>query len=189
MMNLMTPIFVDSLACDPAFVLKIQHQFDEDSWMHQYEKGEAQEQYYQEYNEVSLVLEDLNIKDASELHIFPEISTALAPKEQRKSMFHNFQKNLICLLKRTINIKRKELISLPYGPEAYNLWRWFMDDGQNCKRSLQIVFGVREKKKQQLLREVALKTPKFQKSLSKYGIKELEESQRLLREMVHQKVK
>lgn len=66
-------------------------------------------------------------------------------KRLNRSLFHNFQKNLICLLKKTIKIKRKDLVALPFGVGAYNLWKWFREESLNCKKSLYITFGVKAK--------------------------------------------
>lgn len=59
-----------------------------------------------------------------------------------KSIFHNLQKHLISFLKRSLNLKRVDLLNHPEGLNAYELWKMFRD-GKGCtKKSLYIIVGL-----------------------------------------------
>lgn len=62
-----------------------------------------------------------------------------------KSIFHNFQKHLLTLLKKTITIKKYELINVPFGIVAYDLWKVFLRCSVPSKKILFIIFGVEVK--------------------------------------------
>ena len=57
-------------------------------------------------------------------------------------MFHNFQKHIITLLKRIINIRRIELLNCFSGLRAYQLWKLFKISKEYTKKTLYMIFGV-----------------------------------------------
>lgn len=63
---------------------------------------------------------------------------------KNKSIFHNFQKHVITLLKRIAIVKRVELLNEPSGLKAYQLWKIFKISKDFTKKTLYMVFGVAE---------------------------------------------
>jgi hypothetical protein len=59
-----------------------------------------------------------------------------------RSVFHNFQKHLIALLKKIIRIKDVELARYHSGNIARDLWKIFMGMSSFSKKNLHIIFGV-----------------------------------------------
>lgn len=67
--------------------------------------------------------------------------TPTAPR--RKSIFHNFQKHLITLIKKFINLQDSNA-STRLSPLALHLWDCFMKTRSFNKKMLHMVFGVFE---------------------------------------------
>lgn len=62
-------------------------------------------------------------------------------KSRPKSIFHNFQKHLIVVLKKLVPIRKYELERCSEGGIAYKLWRIFIETPSYNKRVLQTILG------------------------------------------------
>jgi hypothetical protein len=104
-----------------------------------------------------------------------------------KSIFHNYQKHLITLLKKIISISKNELVHVPFGSCAYSLWRVFLNYCVFSKQSLYIIFGIDEKDNEKVLRAMATNIPELHKILRRCEMKVIVQAQELLRRVVHSK--
>lgn len=72
------------------------------------------------------------------------------PSKKQKSVFHNFQKHLITLIKKFIHLPKNSLVFEPFGPIAHNIWHQFMASGISNKKMLNLVFGSTEMNREEL---------------------------------------
>lgn len=100
-----------------------------------------------------------------------KIDPAEAQRRKNKSAFHNFQKHLLTLLKKVICIKKSELVQLPFGNRAYDLWRIFLSLKSSSKKNLYIIFGIAERENETNLRKTAETIPELQRLLNKYDLR------------------
>jgi hypothetical protein len=88
---------------------------------------------------VSNILNSQNTCSSLPLENEPKGNAVL---RKTKSIFHNFQKHVLTLLKKIIIVKKSEFAHLPSGNRAYDLWKIFKGLGSSAKKNLYIIFGV-----------------------------------------------
>jgi hypothetical protein len=63
------------------------------------------------------------------------------PEARKTSIFHNYQRNIIILLKKCCRFGSKSSIDMEYRPIATALWQAFIKIKSSNKRVFHIVFG------------------------------------------------
>jgi hypothetical protein len=119
-----------------------------------------------------------------QLDSFPQHETPTAPR--RKSIFHNFQKHLITLIKKFINFQNSNS-SARLSPLALALWDCFMKTRSFNKKMLHMVFGVFETPKSPSeLHKLSQEFPLFRNIVDTHPFELVAEAQGQLREAVVQ---
>lgn len=67
----------------------------------------------------------------------------------KNSIFHNFQKHLITIIKKLVNIHELTFHGYPNHHLAFDLWKTFLMCRSSSKKVFQITFGVCNTNRQQ----------------------------------------
>jgi uncharacterized Fe-S cluster-containing MiaB family protein len=107
---------------------------------------------------------------------------------KNRSVFHNFQKHLITVLRKVVSIKKAELSQQPSGNRAIDLWKIFVNLRSSSKKSLYIIFGTEGRENETSMKYMAQSIPELQRLLSKYSLRQIEEGQEALRKVVSRQI-
>ena len=100
----------------------------------------------------------------------------------KNSIFHNFQKHLITIIKKLVHISRDTFEGYECGPLAADLWAAFLSSKGQSKRIFHLIFGVASHTSTDLeLRKLADAFPAFQPLVAEHSYLDVECAQELIR--------
>lgn len=103
----------------------------------------------------------------------------------KNSIFHNFQKHLITIIKKLVTIDELTFNGFGNHKLALDLWKTFLTSRSTSKKVFQITFGVSNTNRQlEELVKLGEMFPEFKLLLTQHTIEEVEYAQELIRREV-----